>query len=232
VKPAIPALFLVAACTSSPAAPTDAPAADAVIHYDGTDDHDAPHCNAGPEDTLAACTDGCDNDGNGYADEADFGCCGIVPNAACAPARDSCPGVDETWVAAPLTGGHTYHVTASAVATFAGTSTIYQCNPSLLTTSTLDSPPGERQVVFHLAIPMSAPARTTLQLQVPDAGNVRGWEMGAGCGAGESCVVPQAFGTVGTVIGSLTPGAELYYVVECDDSSSAQITLALDLTNQ
>lgn len=42
-----------------------------------------------PEDTVAACSDGCDNDGNGFADCGDFDCCGVVTcGAGTACARD------------------------------------------------------------------------------------------------------------------------------------------------
>ncbi len=40
----------------------------------------------GPEDTAAACGDGCDNDGNGFFDCGDFDCCRVVscgPSTAC-----------------------------------------------------------------------------------------------------------------------------------------------------
>ncbi len=37
-----------------------------------------PACSSeGPEDSLAACSDGCDNDGNRFADCNDFDCCGV-----------------------------------------------------------------------------------------------------------------------------------------------------------
>src|SRR5437868_6883272 len=42
----------------------------------------------GPENTAAACADGCDNDGNGFADCNDFDCCSVATcgaGTACAP---------------------------------------------------------------------------------------------------------------------------------------------------
>lgn len=44
------------------------------------------------EDTLAACSDGCDNDGNTYIDCNDFGCCDVLtacgPTTACGRPQD------------------------------------------------------------------------------------------------------------------------------------------------
>jgi hypothetical protein len=52
------------------------------------------------------------------------------------------------------------------------------------------------------------------------------------CGSGAACVPPsQTFGAAGTVIGSLTPGSEMFYVLE-SDRSAGMVTLDLDLTNQ
>jgi hypothetical protein len=40
---------------------------------------------SGSENTVAACIDGCDNDGDGYVDCDDFNCCTIV-GASCSTA--------------------------------------------------------------------------------------------------------------------------------------------------
>ncbi|MBN8615698.1 MAG: hypothetical protein J0L92_34200, partial [Deltaproteobacteria bacterium] len=48
----------------------------------------------GPEDTAAACGDGCDNDGNGFFDCGDFDCCSVVTcgaGTACAGRGDAGP---------------------------------------------------------------------------------------------------------------------------------------------
>ncbi len=42
----------------------------------------------GPENTAAACGDGCDNDGNRFFDCSDFSCCGVVACAAGTPCGD------------------------------------------------------------------------------------------------------------------------------------------------
>jgi hypothetical protein len=52
---------------------------------------DAGMCASGPENTLAACTDGCSNDGDRFVDCDDFDCCGL---GSCAPCRDAGPPVD------------------------------------------------------------------------------------------------------------------------------------------
>ncbi len=44
------------------------------VHTDGS----GPTCTTGPESTTAACTDGCDNDGDPYVDCDDFDCCSVV----------------------------------------------------------------------------------------------------------------------------------------------------------
>jgi hypothetical protein len=47
-----------------------------------------PTCASGPENTVAACSDGCDNDGDTYIDCNDFNCCTLVTCAkgtACNP---------------------------------------------------------------------------------------------------------------------------------------------------
>jgi hypothetical protein len=51
----------------------------------------------GPENTAAACTDGCDNDGNGFADCNDFDCCGATScgaDTACGRMPDAGPRAD------------------------------------------------------------------------------------------------------------------------------------------
>lgn len=61
----------------------------------------------GPETTAAACTDGCDNDGNGFVDCGDFDCCGAVscaPDTACGRRGDSGPRADAFLMACPTTG--------------------------------------------------------------------------------------------------------------------------------
>jgi hypothetical protein len=48
----------------------------------------------GDENTAAACGDGCDNDGNGFADCNDFDCCGLVacdPGTECEGSLPPCP---------------------------------------------------------------------------------------------------------------------------------------------
>lgn len=44
-------------------------------------------CVQGPEDTLAACTDGCSNDGDPYIDCNDYDCCPVLTNC---PSTTSC----------------------------------------------------------------------------------------------------------------------------------------------
>jgi hypothetical protein len=47
-----------------------------------------PACASGPESSVAACTDGCSNDGDAYIDCNDFNCCNVVTCAtgtACNP---------------------------------------------------------------------------------------------------------------------------------------------------
>ena len=44
----------------------------------GPRDAGPPPCVSGPESTIAACTDGCDNEGDGYVDCDDFNCCGVL----------------------------------------------------------------------------------------------------------------------------------------------------------
>lgn len=50
----------------------------------------------GPEDTEAACTDGCDNDNNGFADCTDFGCCVWRTDCAAGTACGDGPQLCET----------------------------------------------------------------------------------------------------------------------------------------
>ncbi len=65
----------------------------------GRVDGSAPMCTTtGPEDTAAACSDGCDNEPDGFADCNDFGCCSLRPDCgadtACGmrmPPRDAGP---------------------------------------------------------------------------------------------------------------------------------------------
>ena len=60
---------------------------DASVTDSGTmsTDGGAPACSTmGPENTLAACTDGCDNDGDHYADCGDSNCC-AVSGVSCGP---------------------------------------------------------------------------------------------------------------------------------------------------
>jgi hypothetical protein len=61
----------------------------------------------GPENTAAACTDGCDNDGNGFADCNDFACCGVTtcgPETACGGRPDAGPRADAFLVVCPTMG--------------------------------------------------------------------------------------------------------------------------------
>lgn len=50
----------------------------------------------GPEDTEAACTDGCDNDNNGFADCTDFDCCAWRTDCAAGTACGDGPQLCET----------------------------------------------------------------------------------------------------------------------------------------
>jgi hypothetical protein len=53
-------------------------------------------CAAGPENTVAACTDGCSNDGDNFVDCNDFDCCNVVacgPNTSCGR-RGMCTACD------------------------------------------------------------------------------------------------------------------------------------------
>lgn len=53
----------------------------------------------GPENTAVACGDGCDNDGNGFADCNDFDCCSVVscgPTTGCGRRPDAAVGACAT----------------------------------------------------------------------------------------------------------------------------------------
>jgi len=61
----------------------------------------------GPENTAAACGDGCDNDGNGFFDCSDFSCCGAVacaPGTACGDRGDAGPRPDANVMACATMG--------------------------------------------------------------------------------------------------------------------------------
>lgn len=65
-------------------------------------------CTSGPETTIAACTDGCDNEGDGYVDCDDFNCCTVI-GLSCSTAflcgrLGSCTSSTEDTVAACTDG--------------------------------------------------------------------------------------------------------------------------------
>jgi hypothetical protein len=60
-----------------------------------------------PEDNAAACGDGCDNDGNRFADCEDFACCGLVScpaGTACGDRGDAGPRTDAAVMACATMG--------------------------------------------------------------------------------------------------------------------------------
>lgn len=66
---------------------------------------------AANEDTLALCSDGCDNDGNTYADCNDFGCCDVL--TGCGPTT-TCGRPDDGGVVNACDGGSTMENTIAA----------------------------------------------------------------------------------------------------------------------
>jgi hypothetical protein len=80
-------LALLAACGTTPADPD----AGGGGMDSGMRDGASPGCETvGPENTLAACMDGCDNEPDGFADCDDFGCCDL---------RSDCPATSECGMA-------------------------------------------------------------------------------------------------------------------------------------
>jgi len=69
-------------------------------------DSSTPACGtAAPEDNLAACSDGCDNESDGFADCDDFGCCG---------SRTDCPATSSCGMMMPAADGGTVSACATA----------------------------------------------------------------------------------------------------------------------
>ncbi len=72
-----------------------------------TDAYVAACTTTGPENTVAACSDGCDNDGDRFADCDDYDCCSLVTcggDTACGRRSDAGPPVDAAVLACATTG--------------------------------------------------------------------------------------------------------------------------------
>lgn len=71
----------------APNAPVDVPNVDVPnVDVPNVDIPNPPMCRMGPENTVAACSDGCSNDGDNFVDCNDFDCCNLVacgPNTSC-----------------------------------------------------------------------------------------------------------------------------------------------------
>jgi hypothetical protein len=57
---------------------SDCPASTWCGSHVPAEDSGTPECVTGPENTAAACSDGCDNDGDPFVDCEDYDCCGVV----------------------------------------------------------------------------------------------------------------------------------------------------------